>query len=508
MSGTGGPGPVEGDEPGSPRGPLAAVRREWLEQVLDTTQAVGSSADLTDALDLVATAVSEVLGFGAVAVNVVLADDNVRVEAVAGAAAGSDAGLLGVTAPLEPWRRLLARGEPFGPAFFYGHDRDQTVFDALPTLVPEGPASAEPGAWHPEDMLFVPLLGPDGALVGTMSVDLPSDGRFPDEEQRTVLELFAVQAAAAIVEANRRDHLGDLGRLYREVHAGTPAPTIILDARLEVSSVNGAAARLLGVPVDDLVGRPVDVVADPVDRSAVRDVCERVLAGGTETASIEHRLDRSDRPVAWAQLGIARIHSPFVGARLVLNLEEVTEARRTIDQLRYLTDHDALTGLANRMAAYDHLGDLLEDPDHRGPVAVLACGLDRIGAVATGQGQVVADEVVVRAARRLEGALRPGDRLCRTGEHRFDVLLPLESGSVGQAEAVGQRCVEALRPPFELRSGVHHLGLSVGVAEVGVADRDLDPASLLAAAATALELARDQGGNRWVVVPAVEEPPG
>lgn len=476
---------------------LTRVRRAWLERVLDTVRRLGASRDLAEALEQIAQAVTEVLEFESVAINMVVPGDEVLCVAVAGVAAEHD-GLLGVPAPLERWEDLVAMSEAFGPVLFYGHDQDQSIFDDIASVVVDRPVVAGPDAWHPDDILFVPLHGADGALLGMLGVDLPRSGRFPDEEQRTVLELFAVQAAAVIEESNRRARLGDQEQLYRTLFTDTPAPTLIVDTGLVVVAANQAAADLLARSVDDLVGASLDGSVEPIDRPTVRHLAERVLADATDDASIEHRIRRGDGGVAWVRTGIGRIGGAIAGTRLVLNLEEVTEARRTIDELRYLSDHDALTGLANRMATYDRLAEALEGLADGEQVAVLACGVDGLGAVNRVHGHVVGDEVLVRVARRLEGALRPGDRLCRPGDDVFDVLAVVEGVEAqAVATALAERCIQAIRPAFELRGGVHEVSLCVGV--VLAAGVDVEPASVLGAAAGALLAAEERGRGRWHV---------
>jgi signal transduction histidine kinase len=53
-------------------------------------------------------------------------------------------------------------------------------------------------AWHPEDMLVVPLIKGDNTLLGFLTPDSPLDGRRPIPETMALLELFANQAAVVI----------------------------------------------------------------------------------------------------------------------------------------------------------------------------------------------------------------------------------------------------------------------------------------------------------------------
>jgi len=60
--------------------------------------------------------------------------------------------------------------------------------------------STSAGAWHPNDLLFVPLTAGD-QLVGTLQVDQPRSGLVPRLEDVQALEIFANQAVTAIQSA-------------------------------------------------------------------------------------------------------------------------------------------------------------------------------------------------------------------------------------------------------------------------------------------------------------------
>ena len=60
----------------------------------------------------------------------------------------------------------------------------------------------EPGGWHPEDLLLIPLFSPRmRKILGFLSLDDPVDGKVPTEENIEMVELFANQAAIAIDNA-------------------------------------------------------------------------------------------------------------------------------------------------------------------------------------------------------------------------------------------------------------------------------------------------------------------
>lgn len=63
---------------------------------------------------------------------------------------------------------------------------------------PDPPRVSE-DTWHPQDSLYLPLMGQDQKrIIGLLRMELPIDGRRPTEASLQPIELFALQAAAAI----------------------------------------------------------------------------------------------------------------------------------------------------------------------------------------------------------------------------------------------------------------------------------------------------------------------
>ncbi len=133
------------------------------------------------------------------------------------------------------------------------------------------------------------------------------------------------------------------------------------------------------------------------------------------------------------------------------------------EQLHLQAFHDQLTGLANRalfINRAEHALDL-HRRDLR-PVSVLFCDLDDFKTVNDTLGHAAGDELLIRVAERLRGALRPGDTLARLGGDEFAVLL--EDGD--EPALVGARLVQALHDPFTLEDRVLTVRASVGLTQL------------------------------------------
>lgn len=152
---------------------------------------------------------------------------------------------------------------------------------------------------------------------------------------------------------------------------------------------------------------------------------------------------------------------------------------------------DALTGLPNRFALEERLGQAL----HESPASLclLHLDIDRFKVVNDAAGHAAGDEVLREVALTLRQQLRAGDLLARLGGDEFALVL----ADVGEEEAlrVAARLNAAVHArTFQVEGHAFGLGLSIGV--VAASPGLTTPARLLAAADTACYVAKDLGRDR------------
>jgi len=191
--------------------------------------------DLIAMLDLLAETIVQALGFGVAVINLTRPDGSLEVVSVAG---DEDARgvLLGTTDTVERWQHMLLVSEDWGRLRFQDHAHELAAPELL-TWVPDFEMVDAEDAWHPADALFAPLVAEDGALLGVLSVDLPSGGRRPDLATRSALEAFAVSAALAIEHATLRQQaeLSEQAMLRQATHDSLTgiANRALLEGRLQ-----------------------------------------------------------------------------------------------------------------------------------------------------------------------------------------------------------------------------------------------------------------------------------
>lgn len=98
------------------------------------------------------------------------------------------------------------------------------------------------------------------------------------------------------LEANERDLCVSLQH-YKSLFDAAPVGYLVIDAQHYVSDANEAAAWLLGIDRQDLVGRPVDSVLAPGSRPLLEDLRQQLRAGTTRASGVTASLDRGRGPI-------------------------------------------------------------------------------------------------------------------------------------------------------------------------------------------------------------------
>lgn len=162
------------------------------------------------------------------------------------------------------------------------------------------------------------------------------------------------------------------------------------------------------------------------------------------------------------------------------------------EKLRYLAEHDDLTGLHNRRALIAHLTDRLSE---RAPglVVVLYLDLDRLKSINDYLGHAAGDWFIQVFAQRLRVCAGSDSMIARLGGDEF-VVIPGQPLSHQAAEAFGRRLATMLRE--RLAIGGHQITrtVSIGLA-VGAPGRDTCT-DLLRRADEAVLTAKRAGGDQ------------
>ncbi|CMH51388.1 diguanylate cyclase [Mycobacterium tuberculosis] len=167
-------------------------------------------------------------------------------------------------------------------------------------------------------------------------------------------------------------------------------------------------------------------------------------------------------------------------------------------RLRYLADHDDLTGLHNRRALLQHLDQRLA-PGQPGPVAALFLDLDRLKAINDYLGHAAGDQFIHVFAQRIGDALVGESLIARLGGDEF-VLIPASPMSADAAQPLAERLRDQLKDHVAIGGEVLTRTVSIGVAS-GTPGQHT-PSDLLRRADQAALAAKHAGGDSVAIFTA------
>jgi len=165
------------------------------------------------------------------------------------------------------------------------------------------------------------------------------------------------------------------------------------------------------------------------------------------------------------------------------------------EKLRYLAEHDDLTGLYNRRALVAHLSERLA-AGSPGPVALLYLDLDRLKSINDYLGHTAGDWFIRVFAQRIRVCAGSQSMIARLGGDEF-VVIPDQPMSTGIAESFARRLGTMLRERLAIGGHMISRTVSIGLA-VGVPGRD-NSTDLLRRADEAVLTAKRGGGNQIAV---------
>ena len=266
-----------------------------------------------------------------------------------------------------------------------------------------------------------------------------------------------------------------------------------------IIDVNAAFTGMVGLPMDQIIGRSV------LDFAAQQDIAHVKERLATSRNDLEECAFRAANGTVLTVEVLARDIEYGGKPAKVVALRDISERKKAAEQLEYLAHHDPLTGLANRSLLRARISAAIALAEKSGEsLALLLLDLDRFKAVNDLHGHSMGDQVLVRVAARLRAAARGAEIIARLGGDEFVILLTAEAGAeAARAAEVAQRVIASLTEPFEVGASFLQINTSIGVSLYPQHGADAD--ELLKNADTALYSAKRAGrGTQRMFDPAMD----
>lgn len=225
----------------------------------------------------------------------------------------------------------------------------------------------------------------------------------------------------------------------------------------------------------DVIRQVQPLVASLNQPSAIKKALEILAPLDPKLAGLAAKADRfsSDKEAA-DQRELIKLHWIFTGIATCLLLSGLillftlwrayAKLHLLAEHLRFVAEHDGLTGLVNRKCFHDQLEPALTRAGQQGSnVAVICLDLDGFKEVNDTYGHPIGDALLVEVAARLQKSSCEGDVVARLGGDEFAVL-QTNVGGAEECRAVAARLIVSLTQPFYPGTSEVNISASGGIA--------------------------------------------
>ncbi|NHQ89886.1 two-component system response regulator [Janthinobacterium lividum] len=287
----------------------------------------------------------------------------------------------------------------------------------------------------------------------------------------------------------------ELLRLSGQVFEATQDAILITDAAGVIVTANPAFTRITGYAAPEVVGTDIlRLHAEHTGEAVLQAMRQGLRSSGCWSGEVQTRRKSGDTYPCL--LSASTVHGPdgavvnYIG--VFLDISERKAEQHLIDFLSY---HDALTGLPNRVLLRERFEQARANALRDGQQVVLMClDLDRFKNINDSHGQAVGDKALQVVARFLSGCVQEGDTVVRQGGDEFQILLQ-DDALLGRTLGLAQTILAGLREELSVDGERLALTTSIGIAMCPADGDSLD--DVLRHADTALVRAKEMGRDHY-----------
>ncbi|UQR60847.1 EAL domain-containing protein [Bradyrhizobium sp. C-145] len=316
--------------------------------------------------------------------------------------------------------------------------------------------------------LRVAILIAAGAAIELVATLVQARWPFVIDTSLFHIAIIAYLTAIALDEIDFRSLLGRIAESrFHRIAMSLGDGLVCTDEDHRITVWNPGASAIFGYMPAEMIGRPFEtlcaVPADGDARPSLHDAARQSLLvpGGAVVVEFEGRRKNGETfPVEASFSGWQGTDGFQYGAIL----RDISARKREAERVRYLAEHDALTGLANRNMLHASLASLITAAEQRSSnVALLVLGLDGFQQINDMLGHAAGDRVLRAVAERLTAEAGAGAIVARLSGDEYAVALDCADASEPIAE-FAERIARAFETPLATGTRLHRVRISVGVA--------------------------------------------
>ncbi len=265
-------------------------------------------------------------------------------------------------------------------------------------------------------------------------------------------------------EIGERRLAEDKLRLAGKVIENLSEAVVIVDTDFKATTINPAYSEITGYAKKDVIGKlpsfHADICKDDALLAQMRKDIEK--KGRWEGEFWSKRKNGEDYANHLSVTAITDENGEI--NRYAVLISDITERKRAEKRIHYQANYDALTGLPNRALFLDRLGQALPSMTRTNKkLGLLFIDLDGFKTINDTHGHDIGDLLLKEVSERLMDCVRKGDTVARLGSDEFTIIMP-NLTDPRHAPLIGQRALDTLSEPFNLKGDETFISGSIGIA--------------------------------------------
>ena len=269
---------------------------------------------------------------------------------------------------------------------------------------------------------------------------------------------------------------------------------VIMDAERNVISVNSAFHDITGLIEEDVIGIPPNFLHSAYPSNRLEDIWGIVTAKGRWRGEINGQRARGEIYPLWLTLDSVRDKHGRISHYVAL-LCDVSELKRSQQELEYVANHDPLTHLPNRHLFHHQLEEALHRSKRSHRLgALFFLDLDRFKQINDNLGHHIGDQLLIDVAERLKCLAREEDLLARLGGDEFTLIIENLTHPEDAAK-IAKKIICSFAAPFRLDDYELEITTSIGISLFPTDGTEIE--KLVKQADTAMYAAKEAGRNTF-----------
>jgi diguanylate cyclase (GGDEF)-like protein/PAS domain S-box-containing protein len=270
------------------------------------------------------------------------------------------------------------------------------------------------------------------ALLATIAVAIEAaafllQATFPLIPDTALFQIAIVVyiAAIALDEIDIRDLLGRVAESrFHRVAMSLGDGLVCTDSSYLITVWNPGATAIFGYLPEEMIGRPFDEICARDETAATASFSIRNAAQLAAGSVVEFDGRRSNGEVFPVEASFSRWQGTD-GVQFGAILRDISVRKREAERIRYLAEHDTLTGLINRNTLHAKLEAKIARAEADGrQVALLVIGIDGFQQINDMLGHAIGDLVLRAISDRLMTSMPPTGMVARLSGDEFAIAVP------------------------------------------------------------------------------------